>query len=177
MKTINWPVLTRKIHYWGSIAIALPVLIVIVTGILLLLRKDIDWIQPPTEKGSSQTPTITFDRILITAKSVPKANIEDWSDIDRLDVRPAKGIIKIRAVNQWEIQIDQQTSEVLSIAYRRSDVIEAIHEGTFFHDAARLGIFLPSALVLFALWISGIYLFCITLAGRVKKKRRLQRRA
>ena len=177
MKIINWPVLTRKLHFWGSIAIALPVLIVIVTGILLLLRKDIDWIQPPSAKGSAQTPTIAFDSILITAKSVAKANIEDWSDIDRLDVRPAKGIIKIRAVNQWEIQIDQQTGEVLSTAYRRSDVIEAIHEGTFFHEAARLGVFMPSALVLFVLWVSGMYLFCITLASRAKKRRRLQRKA
>ena len=87
-------------------------------------------------------PSITFDRVLEIAKSQPVGEINDWSDISRLDVRPGKGVI---TKNQWEIQIDSQSGAVPSTAYRRSDIIEAIHEGTFFHDAARLGIFLPAA--------------------------------
>jgi uncharacterized iron-regulated membrane protein len=34
-------VLNRKIHYWASIIIALPVLLVLSTGLLLLLKKQI----------------------------------------------------------------------------------------------------------------------------------------
>lgn len=173
MKEIPWQVVWRKLHFWGSVAVAIPVLIVVVSGILLLLRKDIDWIQPPTQKGAAAEPSITFDRVLEIAKSQPVGEINDWSDISRLDVRPGKGVIKIRSKNQWEIQIDSQSGVVLSTAYRRSDIIEAIHEGTFFHDAARLGIFLPSALMLLILWITGIYLFVITINKRAKKRRRL----
>jgi hypothetical protein len=29
--------------------------------------------------------------------------IETWSDVDRLDVRPGKGMLKVRAKNRWEI--------------------------------------------------------------------------
>ena len=43
--------INRKIHHWGSILIALPLATVLVTGVLLLLKKDLDWIQPPTIKG------------------------------------------------------------------------------------------------------------------------------
>ncbi len=33
--------LNRKIHYWASIIVALPFLVVIATGILLQLKKQI----------------------------------------------------------------------------------------------------------------------------------------
>ncbi|MBT4785345.1 MAG: PepSY domain-containing protein, partial [Candidatus Marinimicrobia bacterium] len=50
-KKINWSKWTRKTHYWVSAVIILPILIVIITGILLQLKKEINWIQPPTIKG------------------------------------------------------------------------------------------------------------------------------
>jgi uncharacterized iron-regulated membrane protein len=151
----------RLLHRWGSIVIALPVLLVILTGLLLLLKKEIGWIQPPTQRGSSTELAIGFKRILEIAETVPEAEIEGWEDIDRLDVRPSKGMLKVRAKNRWEIQIDTATDEILQVAYRRSDLIESLHDGTFFHDKAKLWLFLPSAIVLLGLWLSGLYLFIL----------------
>lgn len=151
--------LNRVIHRWGSIAIALPVLLVIVTGLILLLKKDVAWIQPPTQKGKVAELDLTFDQILEVSKSVPEAKVESWGDIDRLDVRPSKGLVKVRANNRWEIQIDGTTSEILQVAYRRSDFIESLHDGSFFHDKVKLWVMLPAAVVLFVLWVTGIYLF------------------
>ncbi|MGI9239777.1 MAG: hypothetical protein ACR2RV_03190 [Verrucomicrobiales bacterium] len=37
MSRANWNRTNRKIHYWGAIVCALPILIVIVTGIILLV--------------------------------------------------------------------------------------------------------------------------------------------
>ena len=91
--------------------------------------------------------------------SIPQAAIQSWGDIARLDIRPDKGLIKIHAVNHWEIQLDHRSGEVLQVAYRRSDLIEALHDGSFFHERVKLWIFLPSALILLVLWITGIYLF------------------
>lgn len=153
--------LNRLAHRWGSLLVALPVLIVILSGILLLLKKEIPWIQPPTQKGGSKELTLSFDQILDVAKSAPQADIESWSDIDRLDVRPSKGVVKVRANNRWEIQIDSHTGKVLQTAYRRSDLIETIHDGSFFHDKVKLLLFLPSAAILLILWITGIYLFLL----------------
>ncbi len=166
----KWKKGNRKIHYWGSAICALPILLVIITGIILLLRKDIAWIQPPTQKGQGTVPQITFVQILEKAQSIPSANIQEWSDITRLDIRPKKGVIKVRSHNNWEIQIDHQNTEILQVAYRRSGIIESLHDGTFFHRYVSLGIFLPSSILLLILWITGILLFISTFRSKKKKK-------
>ncbi len=150
--------------------IALPVLLVIVTGILLLLKKDSDWIQPPTQTGSSKDLLVSFDQVLEVVRSVPEAEVESWQDVDRLDVRPGKGMLKLRSKNGWEVQVDSRTGEVLQTAYRRTDLIESLHDGSFFHDKAKLGLFLPSALVLLGLWLTGIYLFLLPSLNRRRRQ-------
>jgi len=79
-------------------------------------------------------------------------------------------VIKIRSKNRWEIQIDHQTGKVMQVAYRRSDLIESIHDGSFFHDKVKIWVFLPSAIVLLTLWITGVYLFVITTLQKNKMK-------
>jgi len=76
-------------------------------------------------------------------------------------VRPDRGVLKVRAKNRWEIQIDAHSGEVLQVAYRRSDLLETIHDGSFFLAGAKLWIFLPTALVLIGLWGTGLYLFAV----------------
>ncbi|MDG1750228.1 MAG: PepSY-associated TM helix domain-containing protein [Thalassotalea sp.] len=149
----------RKIHKWGSIIAALPLLIVIISGILLLIRKEFAYLQPATMKGIEKVPTISFEQIINQAKSVEQAQVTSWQDIDRLDVRPNKGVIKIRTNSQWEIQLDSKTAEILQVAYRRSDFIESLHDGTFFQDKANLWLMLPSAIILLALLITGLFMF------------------
>ena len=171
---------SRKLHRWGAIAIAVPALVVIGTGIILQLKKDAHWIQPPTSKGTSPLElTISFDQILEAARSVPESEIETWDDVDRLDVRPGKGVVKIRPKHSlWEVQVDTATGEVMQVAYRRSDVIEQIHDGSFFHDKAKLWIFLPNGVVLFALWLTGVYLWVLPFwAKRQGRKKREARPA
>ena len=171
---INIKLLSRRCHRWISVAIAVPLLIVLSTGILLLLKKQIHWVQPPTQLGSRNPPSLTFDRVLERAKSVTKAQIRSWSDIDRLDVRPEKGIIKVRGKNRWEIQLDSTTGDILQVAYRRSDLIESIHDGSWFHENAKLAVFLSTALLFLFLWFTGIYLFWLPFQVKLARKRRLR---
>lgn len=149
----------RKIHKWGSIIIALPLLIVCITGILLLLKKQFSFIQPPTIKGTSSVPSLEFKQVLTIVKSIKAAEINDWEDINRLDVRPNKGLIKIRSNNDIEIQIDSGTGKVLHVAMRRSDFIESIHDGTFFEKSANLWLMLPVGIISLILLITGVILF------------------
>ncbi len=139
--------------------IALPLLVIVLSGMLLQFKKEIDWIQPATRKGESTIPTVSFEKILVASRSVPEAAIETWDDVDRLDVRPDKGVVKVQAKNSWEIQIDTSTGAVLQKAFRRSDLLENIHDGTFFHDRAKLYFVFPAAAVLFVLLITGVYIF------------------
>lgn len=134
-------------------------IIILSTGVLLLLKKDISWIQPATQKGSSKELKVTFNDIINIVKKLPHVNLKNWEDINRLDIRPNKGIIKVRGNNNWEVQLDSKTGEVLHIAERRSDIIESIHDGSFFHKNIKLWVFLPMALLLIILWITGLYLF------------------
>lgn len=165
--------LNRSIHKWGSIIIALPFIIILVTGILLLLKKEISYIQPPSQKGMASTPSISFAQILTRAQGVSVAQIRTWDDIDRLDVRPSKGIIKLRAKSQWEIQLDAKSGEVLQTAYRRSEFIESIHDGTFFQAQANLWLTLPISIILLFISITGVVLFFIPYCTRRKNKQRL----
>lgn len=163
--------INRLFHRWGSIIVAAPILLVIISGIILLLKKESGWIQPPTKRGSSKELTVSFDTILQKAQSVEEAEISGWGDIARLDVRPSKGIIKVRAANGWEIQLDSKTADILQVAYRRTDLIESLHDGTFFHDKVKLWLFFPSALILLGLWLTGIYLFLLPSLTRRRRKK------
>lgn len=163
----------RVVHRWATVVVTIPLLIVIGTGILLMLKKEFTWIQPPSQRGGAVEPTLPFEQILDISKTVPEAEIQSWGDIDRLDVRPGKGMLKVRAQNRWEIQIDAETGEILHVAYRRSDLIESLHDGSFFHDRMKMWIFLPAAIVLFimlltGLYLFGLYLFIILFQGRVR---------
>lgn len=164
----------RKIHRWGALLIALPFLIVLITGLILQVKKEVAWVQPPSQQGVQTVPTLAFDDILNTVREVPEADVNSWQDIDRLDVRPDKGIVKVRAINNYEIQLDTHTGEVLQVAFRRSDIIEAIHDGSWFHDKAKLWLFLPSGIVVTILWITGIYLFFLPYYAKWKNRKRME---
>lgn len=161
--------LNRSTHKWTSIVITIPFLVIIITGILLLLKKEFSYIQPVTIKGISKVPSLSFDAILQAAKTVEEVNIIGWESIDRLDVRPSKGMIKIQTKANWEIQIDSSTAEVLHVAFRRSDVIEKIHDGTYWQKYANLWFTLPIAIVLLLISITGIILFSQPYIKRYKR--------
>jgi len=163
----------RQLHRWGTSICALPLLIVIISGILLQIKNEFKWVQPPTKQGRQMIPTISFEKVLAIMISVPEAEVSSWNDIDRMDVRPNLGVIKIQCKNYWEIQLDSYTGEVLQIAFRRSEIIEAIHVGSWFHPKAKLWIFLPSAFILLGLWITGIILI---ISRTITRKSRIKRR-
>lgn len=164
-------IVNRKVHRWAAIATALPVIIVIVTGIILQVKKEFDWIQPPTQHGSTSELVLSFDQILDVVSKVPEVDLTSWDDINRLDVRPGKGIIKVRGNNDWEVQLDSKTGDVLQVAVRRSDFIESIHDGSFFHESFKLWVFLPTAVILAAMWGTGIYLFLLPYMLKAKQRK------
>ena len=98
--------------------------------------------------------------------------IRDRSDIDRLDVRPGKGIVKIRSKNNWELQLDLANANILSSKYRRSDFIESLHDGSFFGDWSKLIIFLANGLILLGLWFTGMWLWYLPVKVKRQKKRK-----
>ena len=113
------------------------------TGILLALKKDVDVIQPPTQKGvskdlSSWKPMVDIARIAETALHQAEPS-QASNTVDRMDVRPSKGIVKVLfEEGNWEVQVDGTSGEVKSIAKRYSDWIESLHDGSIVSDLFKL---------------------------------------
>ena len=166
----SWNRWSRKLHRWGAVIACLPLLLVIGSGILLQIKKQSNWIQPATLQGTGSIPTLQWERILSATASVAQSEVNDWSDIDRVDVRPGKGMAKVQCKNRWEVQIDTATGEVLAANYRRSDLIESLHDGSFFSDTAKMWLFLPNGLILLGLWFTGMYLWWVPVWARRKKR-------
>ena len=167
-------VLNRKLHYWGAAIIAIPLLALFVTGLLLQMKKHWAWVQPVEQRGSTKAPVIELSGILkaIREHSDPHVAVQTWDDIKRLDVRPDRGVAKATLHNDYEVQVDLGTGRVMQVAYRRSDWIETIHDGSIFGDWVKLGVVLPSACVLLFLWGSGMWRWTYPLINRRKARRR-----
>ena len=98
-------------------------------------------------------------------------NVAGWDDVNRLDVRPGRGTVKAWLMNGYEVQVDLGTGRVLQTAYRRSDIIETIHDGSFFAgDWTKLGLFLPGGLAMLLLWISGLWMWWVPFIAKRRRR-------
>jgi hypothetical protein len=112
-----------------------------------------------------------MSELLNAGRTVPQAGIRSWEDVERVDIRPDRGLAKLTSTTRWEVQVDTETAQVLQAAPRRSDLIESIHDGSWFHDRAKLWIFLPSGILLLALWVTGLYLAWLPFGARARRRR------
>jgi len=133
----------RKWHRLLGLSLSLFLLISAVTGILLALKKEVNVIQPPTQKGISKDMT-SWKSIAELSEIATTAFYNKYPDqktnaVDRIDVRPSKGMVKVLfEKSQWEVQVDAQSGEVLSMARRHSDWIEALLDGSIISDLFKL---------------------------------------
>jgi uncharacterized iron-regulated membrane protein len=175
---VSFNVLNRKVHYWIGFGAALPVLVMILSGLLLQAKKQSTWVQPAEIRGTGTTPVVGLDAVLAAVKTVPGMNVQSWDDVNRLDMRISKGVVKVWLMNGYEVQVDMGTGAVLQTAYRRSDIIESIHDGSFFAgDWTKLGLFLPSGVVVLLLWISGMWMWWVPFAAKRARKAQAAARA
>ena len=169
---MQFNILNRKVHYWASFIVAVPLLVMIGSGLLLQSKKHWTWVQPVEQRGTGSAPAIGLEGILESVKQVPEVRVRDWNDVNRLDVRPGRGMVKVWLQNGWEVQVDLGTGRVLQTAYRRSDLIESIHDGSFFAgDWTKLGLFLPAGLVLLLLWCSGMWMWWVPFIAKRRRTR------
>ena len=170
--------LHRKLHVWSGVVVSLPLLLLVVTGALLLLKKHWSFVQPPEQRGSVTEPAIGFDAILAAVRSVPGNAAFDWTAVDRIDARPGKGLAKVRLENGTEIQVDLADGTVLQVAERRTGLIEALHDGSWFAgDWTKLGVMLPACALLTGLIGTGVWMWWRPIAIRRRVQRQLAEHA
>ena len=126
----------RKIHRTTGVFLFIFYFIIAITGFLLGIKKHSGGlILPKTQTGSSTklVDFIPLDSLQNNAKKEIALFLKESkpSQIDRIDVRPEKGIVKFTfQSNFYEVQLDGATGDLLQIDLRRSDVIEKIHDGS-----------------------------------------------
>lgn len=173
--------IARKLHRTSAIVLFVFFFIVAITSVLLGWKKHSgDYLMPGTREGVSENlqqwmPLYKLDSI---AYRVLQDSLGTTSapQIDRMDVRKDKGIVKFTFVDSYmEVQLDGTTGKPLSVGVRRSDFIENVHDGSIldqvFNTGNEIFKFLYST-------IMGVGLFLFTLTGfwlwygpkRMKKK-------
>jgi len=170
---MSFNTLNRQVHYWIGFAAALPLLVMIGSGLLLQAKKQWAWVQPAERRGTGTVPALDLEGILASLRTVPDMQVRDWDDVNRLDVRPGRGVVKAWLMNGYEVQVDLGTGRVLQTAYRRSDVIETIHDGSYFGgDWTKLGLFLPAGVTMLVLWVSGLWMWWVPFIAKRRRARR-----
>lgn len=170
---MNLNKLNRTIHNWISIFIALPLLLIIVSGLFLQLKKDLNWIQPPSVRGANaETPTVSHEQLLSAATSVPETKGLNWADFDRIDYKTDRGMVKFITSEGWEVQVDTTNGQVLSVASRQSDFLEKLHDGSYFGDFVKYYVILPTGITLFILWVTGLWMFIYPYVKKASNKKK-----
>jgi hypothetical protein len=168
--TMKFNLANRKTHYWLTPFLAIPILIITLSGLLLQVKKQWSWVQPSEMKGEGLTPSISFEQILASVRESKGFEAATWKDIKRVDVRPSKGIAKLSMSSGVEIQIDASTGKILQTAIRRSDWIESLHDGSYFAgDWTKLGLFFPAGVTFLVLWLTGLWMFWLPIQTKWRR--------
>ena len=123
-------------HLWGGVLLTVLLLVVAVTGVVLNHKRAIG-IMPETDHSSatsfaSSLPLPELGERAAAASGLPPGEAE----VDRMDVRPGKGLIKVRFSDPatTEVTLDLATGEVLLVGERGDVFIEQLHSGEAFGD-------------------------------------------
>lgn len=142
-KYVNSLRVFRVWHRYLGLILLVFVLISSVTGVLLAWKKNVEVLQPPTQKGVSKALSTwkSVDEIAQIAQHELLKQYPEEADnsISRIDVRPSKGIAKVLFENNsWEVQVDGTDGSIKSVAKRHADWIERLHDGSIISDLFKL---------------------------------------
>lgn len=148
------------LHLWLGILATGVILLVSVTGILLNHKRPLGLMPDVSHK-----PSGSFEEALPLADLARRAEAAVGPDaaaagIDRMDVRPDDGLIKVRFNDRTvrEVDLDLHTGRVLHVGERNDVFLEKLHSGEIFGDGWVL-LSDASAVMLTLLLLSGYWLW------------------
>ncbi len=175
----------RYLHRKIAIFLFVFFLIISITGFLLGWKKKTGLLSP-TQKGISTNPAqwLTIDSLHKLAVNYLKDSVDEKlsNELDRIDIRPSKGIAKFVFMDHYRgLQIDCTSGRLLLIEKRTSDLIEDIHDGTILDklfgtdERSMLGYTTIMGISLFMLVVSGFWLWYGP--KRLRKSKKTEARA
>ncbi|MCF1750204.1 PepSY-associated TM helix domain-containing protein [Mariniradius sediminis] len=122
----------RRLHKWFSMVFIVFLVLIAVTAILLAWKKQWNLVPKTQQSKTEMTGSwIPVEEMIAVGQAYVRDSLGKSTELDRVDIRPDKGIAKI--VFKWhftEVQVDGFSGEILSISQRNSDLIEKIHDGS-----------------------------------------------
>jgi uncharacterized iron-regulated membrane protein len=142
----------RKIHRYVALVILLPLTLISLTGVVLQLRSQFEFIQPSTIKNEmpKDSKLMSFESLLETYGA---------KNIEQIILKPSKGSLVVRLLDGHELQLNPVTGEVLKKALRRTNFLIELHQGSFFGKFGQYGVFFLAALGLCFLIVSGMIIY------------------
>lgn len=167
------------VHLWLGVIATLALVSISITGVLLNHKRGLGLM--PDVSHTADAPlraSVSLDSLAIAAlRAAPTQSRGGWSPgmpvdpalIDRMDVRPRDGFVKVRFRDRdnTEVTVDLATGRALHVGARNDVFLEKLHSGEIFGD----GLILLSdgaAIALIVTLISGYWLW---LAPRLLRSR------
>lgn len=135
---------TRPLHRYLGIPLTLLVVLSSVTGVLLAWKKSSATLQPPTWEGQSTNlgdwrEWSSVQDVAVQALASHLGRAPESLQVDRFDVRPRDGIVKVLFTEgSWEVQVDPTSLRAYSVARRHSDWIETVHDLSIISDLVKV---------------------------------------
>lgn len=126
-------------HLWLGVVFTVALLVIAVSGILLNHKRPLGLMPdvahtPTAEFASSLSMAQLADIALAEVAGRRGAGGDAVSDIDRMDVRPRNGFVKVRLRDaaSTEVTVDIATGAVLHVGSRGDVFLEKLHSGEIF---------------------------------------------
>lgn len=121
------------VHLWLGVLSTVALLTIAITGVLLNHKRGLglmaDVQHQPTAALTEALPLERLARIALEA--APRDTAASLALIDRMDVRPRDGFVKVRLRDKTstEVTIDLATGKVLHVGARGDVFLEKLHSG------------------------------------------------
>jgi hypothetical protein len=132
------------LHLWLGVVITVALIAIAVTGVLLNHKRGLGLMPDvPHQPTAPFTQSVSLDRLAAAAlEAAPPESRGGWkpgdpvdvSLIDRMDVRPRDGYVKVRLRDKasMEMTVDIASGKVLHVGRRGDVFLEKLHSGEAF---------------------------------------------
>lgn len=142
----------RKYHRLTGLVITLPLLVTTITGVILQLRGEFEFIQPKAVKSDFKIS----DKLISFSTLIQKMGAKN---IDQIIWKPGKASLVVRLTNGEEAHLHPATGEILKQSPRRTGFLIELHQGSWMGKWGQYLVHFVAGLGLFFLIISGLLIY------------------
>ena len=166
------------VHLWLGVVSTVALIAIAVTGVLLNHKRGLGLMpEVPNEPRGSFSSTVSLERLAHAALvAAPEASRPGWSPtdsvdislIDRMDVRPRDGFVKVRLRDKasMEMTVDIHTGQVIHVGRRGDVFLEKLHTGEIFGGQPFVILSDIAAIALVLALITGYWLWLVPKLSR-----------